>query len=72
MERKVAAAHVVTLLRQNDDRAAFRGFIGERRELRGIGKVIFFNPACWVELRGGAIAERDRAGFVEQEYVHVA
>ena len=37
---EVAAAQLELLLRQHDDRAALRRFVGERRELRRIGELL--------------------------------
>ncbi len=36
----VAAAQAVLLLGQHDDAAAFRRFVGQRRQLRGVGQIV--------------------------------
>ena len=68
----VAAAQAVLLLGEHDDRAAFRRFVGQARELRGIGHLAFGDAGRRQELHGLAAAERDRAGLVEQQRVDVA
>ena len=69
---QVAAAQVVLLLGQHDDRAALGGLVGERRELRGVGQPLLAHVGRGHELGGLAIAEGDGAGLVEQQRVHVA
>ncbi len=69
---KLAAADVVLLLGQHDDRSAFRRFVGERRQLRGVGQGRLRHAWQRDELTGLTVAERDRAGLVEQQRVHVA
>ncbi len=59
-------------LREDDDRAAFGSFVGERRKLRGVREVSFLHSGGWNKFGGAAIAEGDRAGFVEQKRVDVA
>ena len=69
---QVAAAQVVLLLGQHHDRAAFGSFVGERRELRGVGQPLLAHVGRGHELRCLAIAQGDGAGLVEQQRVHVA
>ena len=68
----IAAANVVFLLGEHDDRAALRRFVGKRGQLRRIGQLGSVTPAERDELGRQAVAERDRAGLVEQQRVHVA
>ena len=67
-----APAQPIFLLHQHDDGAAFRCFVGERRELRGVGEFGFGDSGAGMKSGGLAIAERDRSGLVEQQDVHVA
>ena len=69
---QVAAAQVVLLLGEHDDGAAFRSFVGERCELRGVGQPLLAHVGRGEEFRGLAIAEGDGAGLVEQQRVDVA
>ena len=76
-ERRVQFVHLARaqsefLLRQNDDAAALRRFVGERSQLRGIGQSLRLDARRGMKCRGHAIAQRDRAGLVEQQHVHVA
>src|ERR1700688_1325065 len=64
--RHVAAADAVFLLCQHDDRAAFRGLVGQRGEVRRIGELLLVDAADGAERGGLAVAERDGAGLVEQ------
>ena len=70
--RHLAAADVVLLLRQHDDRAAFRRLVRQRGELRRIGQFLRGHAGKRQELGGLAIAQRDRAGLVEQQRIDVA
>ncbi len=70
--RHLAAADAVLLLGEDDDRAAFRRFVGERGELRRIGELALRYARQRDELGGLTVAERDRAGLVEQQGVDVA
>ena len=67
-----ACAHAEFLLGQHDDAAAFGCFVGERRQLRGVGMSFIVDAGRGKEFDGLAVAERDRAGLVEQQHVHVA
>ena len=58
--------------RQHDDAAAFGRFVGERGELRGVGQFLFRHAGRGQKRDGLAVAERDGAGLVEQQHVHVA
>ena len=68
----VAAADAVPFLGQHDDRPTFRGFVGEARQLGGIGEIPFTHARRRQEVGCLPVAERDCAGLVEQEHVHVA
>jgi hypothetical protein len=68
----LALAQREALLRQNDDRAALRRLVGEGGELRGLGELPLRDPGGGQELGRLAVADRDRAGLVEEEHVDVA
>ena len=51
--------------RQHDDRASFRRFIGQRTQLRRSREIIGRNAWRGMKPDSHAIAERDRAGFVQ-------
>ena len=70
--RHLAAADAVLLLGEDDDRAAFRRFVGERRELRRIGELALRYARQRDELRGLTVAEGDRAGLVEKKGIDVS
>ena len=67
-----APAQAVFFFRQHDDGAAFGGFVRKRGELSGIGEFLFANAGRGNEFGGAAIAERDGAGFIEQQRIDVA
>ena len=50
----------------------FGRFVRQRRELRGVGQFLRADAGQRHELGRLAVAERDRAGLVEQQRVHVA
>ena len=60
------------LLGEHHDRAAFRGLVGERGHLGDLRELGLLDAWHRQELRGLAVAERDRAGLVEQQHVDVA
>ena len=62
----------VFLLGEDDDRAAFRGLVGQRGDLRRIGEFAFLDPGQRDELGRLAISQGDRAGLVEQQGVDIA
>ena len=71
--RHLAAADAVLLLGQHDDRAAFRRLVGEaRRAAPHRPARARSTPRHRHELGRLAVAERDRAGLVEQQRVDVA
>ena len=70
--REVAVAEVEPLLGEDDDRAALGRLVGQRRELRGLGQLALGDARHRQEARGLAVAERDRAGLVEQQHRDVA
>ena len=65
-------ADAVLLLREHDDRAALGRLVRKRGELRGLGKLALVDAVDRQELRRLAVAERDRAGLVEEQDVDVA
>ena len=67
-----ASAQIVFLLRQHDDGPAFRCLVGERSELRRVGKFLDLDARRGNEFGRHAVAERDRPGLVEQQHIHVA
>ncbi len=68
----IAFAQVKTLLGEDHNAAAFRGFIRQRRELCGIGQRFFIHAVRRQEVRRLAVAEGDGAGFIQQQHVHIA
>ena len=60
------------LLGEHDDRAALGRLVGERRHLRRLGQLALGDAGHRDEGGGLAVAERDRAGLVEQQHVDVA
>ena len=65
-------AQSVSLFGENDDRAAFGSFVGQRGKLRGVGHLGLAHAGRGNEFRRLAIAQRDGPGLVEQQRVHVA
>ena len=65
--RHVAAADAVFFLCQHDDRTAFRRLVGQRGELRRVGQLLLGDAGEREELGRLPVAERDRAGLVEQQ-----
>ncbi len=59
-------------LGQHHDRAAFGRFVGERGQLCRVGEFGHLDAFCMPEASGLSVAERDRAGLVEQQHVDVA
>ncbi|MNL14161.1 hypothetical protein D3C87_1350910 [compost metagenome] len=68
----VAGTDAVFFLGENDDGTAFRRFVGKRCKLRRIGQFLFGNTGDGAEFGCLAVAERYRAGLVEQQRVDVA
>ena len=62
----MAPSEAVLLFSQNDHGAAFRSFIGEAGQLRGIGQLLTAYSIHPQEFDGLAVAQRDRAGLVQQ------
>ena len=71
VRRQLVLADAV-LLGQHDDRAALGRLVGQRGELRGLGQLGLGDARHRHELGRLAVAERDRAGLVEQQHVDVA
>ena len=69
---ELALAQPVALLGEHDDRAPFGRLVGERGELRHLGELALLDAVDRDELGRLAVAERDRAGLVEQQHVDVA
>jgi hypothetical protein len=55
----------------NDNRAAFRSFVCQARQLRGVGELFVGDSVQWHESRRLPVAQRDGAGLVEQQRVDV-
>ena len=70
--RHLAPAQPVFLLGQHDDRATLGRLVRERGELSRIGELALAHAGHGQELGCLAVAERDRAGLVEQQRVDVA
>ena len=70
--REVSTAQLELLLGEHDDRAALGRLVGQRGELRHVGQLALGDARRRMELRRLPVAERDRAGLVEQQHVHVA
>ena len=69
---QLAAAEAVALLREHDDRAALGRLVGEARELGRIGELLLGDARGRDEVGCLPVAERDRAGLVEQQRRAVA
>ena len=69
---ELASAQAVLLLGEHDDRAALRRLVGQRRELRGVGERRVADARRRTELGRLPVAQRDRAGLVEQQRIDVA
>src|SRR6516225_10009000 len=63
--RHFAGTQAVFLLGQHHNRTAFGGLVGQRGELRRIGKLALLDTGKRNELGGLTVAECDRAGLVE-------
>src|SRR5262249_49125485 len=69
--RDVTSAQLELLFGQHNDGAAFRRFIGQRRELSGISQTFWFDIGGRNERRRHTVAQRDGASLVEQQDVNV-
>ena len=69
--RKIAAAQLILLLGEHHDRAPFGSLVGQRGELRGVSEVAARRRVPHKRCRM-AVAERDRAGLVQQQHIDVA
>ncbi len=65
-------AYVVFLLHQSDDRAAFCRFVGVARQQCRLGCLALGHAGHRNDLGRQTIAERDRAGLVQQQRIDVA
>ena len=63
---------IVLFLRQHHDAASLGRFVGQRSELRRVGEFVVETPGAGDELARLAIAQRDGAGFVEEEDIDIA
>ena len=70
--RHIAATDAVFVLREHDDRSTFGRLVGKRSELRRIGQLLLGDAGERDELGCLPVAQRDRAGLVEQQRVDVA
>ena len=70
--RRAPLAQAELLLGEHDDRAALGRLVGEGSELRDLGEVELLDARERQELGRLPVAERDGAGLVEQQDVHVA
>ena len=69
---EIGRRQAVTDLSQSDDRTTFGRVVGERGEQHRFGQDVLRDVAHGDELVGHAIAEGDRAGFIEQQRIDVA
>src|SRR5262249_42360525 len=69
---KVALTEIEFLLRQHHNTAAFRRFIGERRNLGSIRELIGCDALCRDKVGCLPVPERDRAGLTQQHYTPTA
>ena len=69
--RELAPADALLLFGEHDDGAALGGLVREAGELRGVGEFVGGDARRGDELDGLPVAQRDGAGLVEQEHVHV-
>ena len=69
---QLASANAVLLLGEHDDRSSLGRFVGQRRQLRGVGQLALGDAGQRHELGRLAVAQRDRAGLVEKQRVDVA
>ena len=68
----VAAPEIELLLGEHDDGSAFRRLVSEGSQLCGIGQALWRHSRRGDERARHAVAQRDGAGLVEQQHVHVA
>ena len=68
----VALDGSVLLLGERDDGSSFRRLVRQRGELGRLGKLALLDALQRQELGRLAVAERDGAGLVEQQRVHIA
>jgi len=69
---ELAASQAVLFFCQHHNGAPLRRLIRKRCKLGGVGKIGFGNAWARMEDCRLTVAERDRAGFVEQEHVHIS
>src|SRR5262249_13320578 len=69
---ELALAEPELFLGQHYDRAALGRLVGERGELRDLGQLLLADAVDRDEFGRLPVAERDRAGLVEQKHVDIA
>ena len=57
---------------QHGDAATFGGFVRHRRQMSRFGQLLFGHADRWNEASRLTIAQRDRAGLVEQQHIHIS
>ena len=67
----VTSPQAVFFFGQHNNRTAFGSFIGQRRQLRGVGQRGFVDAGRGNERGRLAIAEGNGAGLVEQQNVNI-
>ena len=68
---QLALADAELFLGEDDDGASLGCLVGQGRQLRHVGELLLAVTADREEVRGHAVAQRDRAGLVQQENLHV-
>ena len=69
---ELAATDAEFLFGQYDDGATFGGFVREGGKLSGVGQILFRHALDGEEFAGLSVAQRDGAGLVQEQHVHVA
>ena len=64
--------HPVLFLHQDGNGPAFRGFVGERGEMGGIGQFLGPDTGRRDEFRRHAVSQGDGSRLVEEQDVHIA
>ncbi len=64
---KIASPQAVFFLGKDDDGAAFGGFVGQGRELCGVGQALLADVRRGVKFGGLAVAESDGSSLVEEQ-----
>ncbi len=69
---QLAPAQSVAFLCQDNDTATLGGFVGERGQLSGIGESFDIDAHGGNQFHRLTIAERNRAGLVQEQHIDVA